>query len=377
MPTLYDNFSQVKQYIDQEKPDLTSYVTKTELAGMSYVTSNTLNSYLTVPPSIVPNPTVPYTLYRYGLSSNDQWHFIYPNAISYTNAVSTDGNTWASVGTVRNYVDGRITEIEASYVTSTALDGMSYATTSQLPVIDEDIIPKSDGSYQIGSESYMYGALYANKVYLGDGTYDAAHLFPTYAYVADYVAEHGGGVIDENIIPKETNTYTLGDSSYLYAATYTDAVYVNTNNKIYNTAGGGMKVQRGGTDICAFLGGANLGISPVTNNTGRLGNADQIWSNVFSYNINLSTNSKLYYKTQYQVNLQLNGSDKFVFRTNHFSPASNGSIDLGQNDLYWNNFYAYNAYISNYNNLIWTGTAAEYELLPDYTTYQFYLVTAE
>jgi len=39
MPTLYDNFSQVKQYIDQEIPDLTSYVTKTELANCSYLTS--------------------------------------------------------------------------------------------------------------------------------------------------------------------------------------------------------------------------------------------------------------------------------------------------------------------------------------------------
>ena len=40
--TLYDNFSQVRQYIDQEKPDLTSYVTKTELANCGYITSSDL-----------------------------------------------------------------------------------------------------------------------------------------------------------------------------------------------------------------------------------------------------------------------------------------------------------------------------------------------
>ena len=39
MPTLYDNFSQVRQYIDQGKPDLASYVTKTELANCGYLTS--------------------------------------------------------------------------------------------------------------------------------------------------------------------------------------------------------------------------------------------------------------------------------------------------------------------------------------------------
>lgn len=37
--TLYDNFSQVRQYIDQEKPDLSSYVTKTELSNCGYLTS--------------------------------------------------------------------------------------------------------------------------------------------------------------------------------------------------------------------------------------------------------------------------------------------------------------------------------------------------
>ena len=65
--------------------------------------------------------------------------------------------------------------------------------------------------------------------------------YATTTYVADYVAEHGGGgstVIDENIIPKETNTYTLGDSTYLYAATYTSRVKVGNNSQMYNDNGG-------------------------------------------------------------------------------------------------------------------------------------------
>lgn len=59
MPTLYDNFSQVKQYIDQEIPDLTSYVTKTELAACSYVTSSDLP---VIDESIIPKETDTYTL---------------------------------------------------------------------------------------------------------------------------------------------------------------------------------------------------------------------------------------------------------------------------------------------------------------------------
>ena len=57
----------------------------------------------------------------------------------------------------------------------------------------------------------------------------------------------------------------------------------------------------------------------------------------------------------------------------------NGNKDLGQSSTQWrstytNSIYADNAYISNYNNLIWTGTAAQYALLDNYTTYQFYLI---
>ena len=227
-------------------------------------------------------------------------------------------------------------------------------------------------SYSYLNEKLTY---YVEK----DELYNSSYA--TQSYVVDYVAEHGGGgstVIDENIIPKENNTYTLGDSTYMYAATYTDAVYYNTNNKIYNTANSGLVVQRAGTDICGFLGGVNIGISPLHSNS-KLGNSSMFWqstytSNIYSGNLYLNDNNVLYNKTQYQVNLKLNGSDKYIFRTNHLSPASDGGSDLGQSDLYWNNAYINNAYISNYSNFLWTGTSAEYAALPDYTTYQIYMI---
>ena len=53
--------------------------------------------------------------------------------------------------------------------------------------------------------------------------------------------------------------------------------------------------------------------------------------------------------------------------------------DLGESSVRWRstytaNIYADNAYISNYNNLIWTGTSAQYAALSNYTTYQIYLI---
>ena len=177
--TLYDNFSQVRQYIDQEKPDLTSYVTKTELTNCGYVTS------------------------------------------------------------------------------------------SDLPVINE------------------------------------------------------------NIVPKENNTYTLGDSSYMYNATYstkfyTEYLYLN-ENKVYI----------------------------YSNSTG-------------------------------QMKFGVNGADRFRINYNTFEPSITGNTNLGGGisnpftNAYFKNLYLNGTNIEDrFTYLVWTGTSAEYAALSNYTTYQLYLIENE
>lgn len=124
--------------------------------------------------------------------------------------------------------------------------------------------------------------------------------------------------IDNNLIPKENNAYTLGDSTYLYAATYTSDLWLNSKNRFSN-------------------------------------------------------------RSNNQINLQLNDSWRYTFHVNNFGPAADNTRDLGESSVRWRstytaNLYADNAYISNYNNLIWTGTSAQYAALPNYTTYQIYLI---
>lgn len=71
MPTLYDNLSQVRQYIDQEKPDLSSYVSNSELESMSYATTTYVADYVaehggggsTVSPAFVPYTYNGFTSY--------------------------------------------------------------------------------------------------------------------------------------------------------------------------------------------------------------------------------------------------------------------------------------------------------------------------
>ena len=320
-PTLYDNFNQVRQYIDQNQVDLSSYVSKSELEGMSYATTSDLSSYI-LTPNIYGSTPGPYKLYAAGLSANTQYKHIYPNNYSYSNFASLDSNAWMSKNTVKNYVEGRIAEIESTYATQT--------------------------------------------------------------YVADYVAEHGGGggstVIDENIIPKETATYTLGDASHIYSNTYSRGVYLGTGIRMFSESSASsndMAISLGGVSYYYMNSNRFAPNGAENDNKLSLGTSDRRWLNIYTSNLYLNDNNALYNKTQYQVNLKLNGGDKYVFRTNHLSPASDGGSDLGQSDLHWNNAYINNAYISNYNNFIWTGTAAEYEALSDYTTYQLYLVKDE
>lgn len=170
--TLYDNFSQVRQYIDQEKPDLSSYVTKTELSGCS------------------------------------------------------------------------------------------YATTSQIPVIDE------------------------------------------------------------NLIPNTNNTYTLGNSSNYYKTSYAKNVYVDNTIKFWQASSG-------------------------------------------------------------ELDIDLSGVTKYFFNPDRFAPSTannHNKLDLGKSDRSWKTTYTQSLYLNGTNiedrftYLIWTGTSAEYAALPNYTTYQIYLI---
>lgn len=439
MPTLYDNFSQVKQYIDQEKPDLTSYVTKTELAGMSYVTSYTLNSYLTVPPSIVPNPTVPYTLYRYGISSNDQWHFIYPNAISYTNAVSTDGNAWASVGTVRNYVDGRLVEIESSYATTTyvadyvAEHGGGGGSEVTYAYLSENYVAKagdemsgylyisynapgnadyslntyshivagnaekttpsfiaskrnckngtqgnmasffvnSDGRAKFahktavnggilglgGDDAFMCFNAYGFKVaYSGtEGTsatteYEILHEgnignlgYATQTYVADYVAEHGGGgstVINESIIPKETGTYTLGDSSYKYYTVYSENFMTRNKCSVHSTSDYNIHLKVNNADRWTF---DTLNLVPNSNGDHILGSSTYLFAATYTSQVNVGNNSKMY-NDNGGITFSINSNNGVRIGSSAIYPKTSGGFSLGSSSNKWYDTYTYNLY---------------------------------
>lgn len=72
--------------------------------------------------------------------------------------------------------------------------------------------------------------------------------------------------------------------------------------------------------------------------------------------------------------MKLNNSNTFMFHKDFFAPNTSNVKNLGTSNLKWAATYTVNLYADNIHNFIWTGTAAEYAALPDYTTYQIYLI---
>lgn len=295
MPTLYDNFNQVRQFIDENN---SSYVSKSELASASYVTTSQLP---VIDESIVPKEDNTYTLgnssYFYNTSYLTNLYLnsgtkIY--ADEYFLNIRVNGNTATKLSSVsfRPWTDNGLTLGASTNRWSTTYTSNLYTTN----IIGDGITIKSDDDIEI----YPYtGQIYTYSIWpsennnydLGDSNVKWRDIYTYNLHADNYYTETL--VVNDNLIPTVDNYFTVGDNSYLYNAVYTQQLYINTNNKIYNTSNGGLRVQRGGTDICTFLGGVNLGISPISNNTGSLGNKDQIWKNLYVNNAYIGSSTYL------------------------------------------------------------------------------------
>lgn len=300
MPTLYDNFSQVRQYIDQEKPDLSSYVTKSELSGCSYVTSSDLNNYLPLEGGTISGRLVSdYYSIASALGGIDSYSSVLAGA--------DNRNSVTMFATRRLCGD---TSYAASFFTNS--DGRSKFTHKT-----------KTGEYAIGGadDAFMCFNAYGFKIaYSGTqgvgATTEYEILHEGNIGNLGYVTSSDLPVIDENIIPKENNTYTLGNSTYLYKEAYISNIYTTEYNRIYS-----------------------------------------------------SSNYNFYF--------QINGGNKFYMDTIGFYGNGDGTRNLGGPGNKWAATYTKNLYADNIHNFIWTGTSAEYASLPDYTTYQLYLVKDE
>lgn len=278
--------------------DLSSYVTYDFLSAQSYTTTSdvdlSIENATTIEEDVGESETITVSLKDVLEESG---------IISQT----TDGYDVKDIAIVAEDVVNGILGV-ASYVTSGEISQMGYITANDvdmsgyLPItggtLSGNLVPSQSASYNLGSSSSRWKEIRSKSIYA-----DTAYLQDT-SYSSD-------------IVPKENNTYTLGDSSHLYAATYSSQLNVGNNSKVYNDSGG-------------------ITFSINSNNGIRIG-ASAIY------------------------------------------PKTSGAFNNGSSSNYWkstytSNIYADNAYISNIHNFIWTGTSAEYAALSDYTTYQIYMI---
>lgn len=219
MPTLYDNFSQVRQYIDQEKPDLTSYVTKTELANCSYVTNSVLSSYLPLTGGTMTGQISLNNGVKLHIGSERPWD-IYEGG--------TGGN--ASL-IIRNTVDGKhlyIKDINDNNIVDihNNLAGNGFVKFSyNANTYTNSIIPNENNTYSLGNATYYYSKAYTNCVAGGTGIWMNINGNNRYYF-------------GNSVLRCSNNNYaTLGSSDYNWKATYTYNLYLNGNN-IVNTING-------------------------------------------------------------------------------------------------------------------------------------------
>lgn len=222
MPTLYDNFERVRQYIDQHQGgggDLSAYVTKDELSAQSYLTTlggevtgklnvsyyttNTqdygLKSYSHVIAGDQDRTTVTFiatqrkcggaegTSYMASFFTNSDGRSKFAHK-SYTNKANIGGESddafmcFNAYGFKIAYSGEQgvaaSTEYEIlhtgnignlSYVTQTQLDTASYASSSDIPDITKDIIPSSTNTWVLGNTDRMYSSVSTRSVWFGSG----------------------------------------------------------------------------------------------------------------------------------------------------------------------------------------------------------------
>ena len=345
------------------------YITETELSGMGYITSSALGDYVTKTElssagylTSIPAEYVTQSQ----LSANS-----YVTATELSNVLSTASYVTQNELSQMGYITNSDLS-QASYVTQQALSAMGYITSSyaetyyveyasfgdytsemQDTLIDANILitdPETgDWTTQaMASETYVaeYVASYAPtpdlSAYVTKTELSAAGYLTTVP--SEYVTESeitsmgyitgtelsamgyitssdipAIPVIDENLIPNTTLTYTLGDSTHFYDATYTNRV---------NGPSEGMAFRLGDTGKVALYSAA---FRPASNNTMSLGTASQQWTYTYSYNfIENGTNISDKYATKTELTSK---QDTLVSGTNiktinNESLLGSGNIDI-------------------------------------------------
>lgn len=209
LETYYADKAYVADYVAQHAPtpDLSAYVTKTELSNASYVTQSALNSMSYVTASALSN-------------------------MGYLTSIPSEYVTESELS-----AKGYITSIPSEYVTESELSGMSYATTSQLANKQDTLV--SGTNIKTVNNNSLLGS--------GNISITSSGNLISEVTQAEYDAMEQAGTLDPDTIyvitdaaPTDLSYYVtkteLSNAGYLTSIPNTYATYAAISNMGYLTS---------------------------------------------------------------------------------------------------------------------------------------------
>lgn len=330
--------------------DLSSYVSKDELSAQSYITIN----------------DVPET----DLSDYVTYDFL--SSQSYLTSIPSEYITQQELSS-----NSYLTSIPSEYITQTELSACGYITMSDvdmsgyLPLsggtitgdltVQKNIIASSDiyaARQKESGPSYLWiganrpwkiwennqeptvtanvgnkilrfsgyntttGTLYRVFSINENSTTADSIIYAHSPITHENVTYHKGitynlnTVFTYNVLPYEDTTYTLGDISHMYAATYTAKIGASNN---------GLWIDNGGAHKY-FAGGAAF--RPYSNNAFTLGIDTIRWNTTYSYIYKLGYNTSISSDSDYGIQTTINGHKNFQWNLYQFSMIDNNYRDL-------------------------------------------------
>lgn len=209
-----------------------------------------------------------YVSYSYGNSNYVSYSYLY----SYLADWGSDGERtllerMAGVEDKTTQLDYRVGYLDSytnSYNTRiSALENAGFVTSSGLnTAIDARIGTVLDNSSYV-SKTELSAQSYSSKSYVVEyvQTYAASTVdltdYARKSYVESYYFPLIGGNINGNIIPSSTNTYTLGDASHLFSATYSAAFVLENGTGLSKSSSSRLDINLNG-DNKFYVGSGGL-----------------------------------------------------------------------------------------------------------------------
>ena len=242
-----------------------------------------------------------------------------------------------------------LTSIPNTYPTYTAIENMAYITMADVsacgyitandipsvvvPVIDENIIPKENLTYQLGDSTHNYKATYTSSIKSNDSgiTFQINNTNKYY-------------ISSSTIRPTTANSVNLGTSDYPFGATYTTNLYsdsivlADSYNSIDNSSNTRINFKINQNNRFKMT---NVEFAPVSNSGVNLGTNSEHFKNTYSYNYYTGFNTALTSNSDYNLQFSINGVTRFGMDTVNFFPNGNGNKNLGTTANQWAYTYTY------------------------------------